>query len=555
MSLIERFLGGSRSKAYTEGMNLLEKGHYAEAVDQLRVAALGKARSPTSSLASYHFRQALVAEGRPLMRAKRFNEARDPLAEAVKLWDLYPDLHCLHGTACGFAGDWDEALAEARIALRINPDYIEARLLEVLALVHLERGQEAANSLNALVESGRRVNHWLVNALEREEQYSAGDLPGDLDKLLLQGMSGRSEKEEVAAAVAMCRSGNWDEGLEKFAELVAKRPRYPDYRTRLAAALFQVGRLDEDLAEVEAALTLNDSYHTAIDLKGLILADQGRIRQAGEFLANSDVGIPAPGQATAHEELFGVYLRAVIALLGGDYEQVPGLFEGWPDLVRTFARAELLLAAADDLLGRTTTCGRRLADLVDEWSAEPLYFFLLACHHLENKRYRDVSRVLSRWPATDRPDFRPLFLESSLAVSRGRTVARPPDPPGEQGRDVPRQAWNFLAARVAFLAGDDTECWRICGELVQEGYASERVLRLQLAVAGKLPADEVGDWRPKGVLPESCLPGAVHQAVQLEARELLVDLLRQHTTAHPENLAGCWLSPGFWLDPIRGWIA
>ncbi len=149
------------------------------------------------------------------------------------------------------------------------------------------------------MESGRRVEHWLIDGLERRESYGAGHPAGRLLDLLISSLSGQSEKEEVAAAVAQCRAGHWEEGLARFASLVAKRPRYPDYRTRHAAALFHLGRNEEALAEVEAALALNESYRTAIDLKGLILADRGRLREARAFLATADERLAAAaGSAT-----------------------------------------------------------------------------------------------------------------------------------------------------------------------------------------------------------------------------------------------------------------
>ena len=94
----------------------------------------------------------------------------------------------------------------------------------------------------------------MVDSLARENGYASDDLPDNLSGLLETALGGQSEKEEVAAAVALCRAGRWDEGLSRFAELVQRRPNYPDYRTRHAAALYQLRRDDEAFAEVEAAL-------------------------------------------------------------------------------------------------------------------------------------------------------------------------------------------------------------------------------------------------------------------------------------------------------------
>ncbi len=563
MSLWGRFLGHRRNRACAEGVALLENGQYSEAIDLLREASLGSSDHPSGSLASFHFRQALVAQGRRHLRADRQADAIVCFAEAVKLWDPYPDLHCLHGAALGLSGDWDAALMEARVALRRNPDYAEARLLETVALQKQERLLEAADSLNALVESGRRVEHWLINGLEGKTQFGATDLPPDLEALLVSSLSGQSEKEEVAAAVAQCRAGHWQEGLDRFADLVKKRPRYPDYRTRHAAVLFHLGRNEEALAEADAALALNETYRTAINLKGLILADEGRLHEAREFLAATDRVVADGKSAGAHEELFGAYLRGVLALLGGEPRQVFDLLEEWDDLAKNFARAELLLAAAEDLLGRSAGCGRRLSLLAEEWTAEPVYFFLLASHHLESRRFDEVADVLGRWPAGGSdPDRRPLYLEANLALDQGRI----PDLP-EPGKDndaatdrgvVPLlgpRAWIFLTARAEFLQGNGDRAWRICEDLITAGFVTEKVVRLQVEAAF-LAHDAVPDgWKVPAILPDSCLPGIVHLGVHRDDGDGPAALLEKHSTVHPEQIRNFWLSPAFWLDPVRNWIA
>jgi tetratricopeptide (TPR) repeat protein len=545
MSLLGRFLGGDRSNALAEGMALMEERRFAEAANRLRVAALGRSDSASGSLASYHFRQALVAEGRRLMRIGKSVEALEGLAEAVRLWDQYPDLHCLHGTALAQAGNWDLALQEARFALRLNHDYIEARLLEATALNSLKRHREAADSLNSLVESDRRVDHWLIDTFKRARQYGPQDLPPDMIDHLTKSLSGESEKEEVAAAVALCREGRWQEGLDCFSSLVLRRPRYPDYRTRHAAALFQMGQVQKALEEVEAALALNERYRTAIDLKGLILADCGRLLEARSFLQDADEQLEGDSNIGAHEELFGAYLRGVLALLTGYAVEVPKLLEGWPDLVRTFARAELLLAAADDLLGRTTTCGRRLADLADEWSAEPVYFELLAYHHLGNQRYRDVAGVISRWPSKDKESTVLSFLGEVLSLSEAKNSDDSWVAPDGVDGVISAEAWQFLAARACYQTGDDAGAWQLCESLLQRGIKSERLVRLQTAAAAGNPDHVVEQWSPPKIIPESCLPQHVYFEVRKGRPQKAVGFVQDVLQVHPDCLTARWLSPEF----------
>ena len=563
MTLLDRLLRGGRNRAHAEGIALLEDGRYAEAVDRLREAAHGRGDA-ANSIASYHFRQALVAEGRRLLRSGDPARARACFAEAAELWPVYPDLHCLLGAARVALGVWEGALAAARAALRINADYVEARLLEATALQGLGRRREAAEALAALQESGRRVEHWLLERLRRDGGYTAEQLPPDLPELVAEAAAGVSEKEEVAAAVALCRAGRWDEGLERFAGLVERRPRYPDYRTRHAAALFQLGRNDEALSEAEAALALNEAYRAAADLKALILADGGRIMEARRFLEQVDArrGDSPPG--SGQEDLFGAYLRGVLLLLTGAPASVAGLLAPWPELTRTFARAELLLAAADDLLGRPDACVRRLEAVAAEWGGEPVYAWLLACHLLGRQRHRDAMAVLAHWPRSEGParDGRPLFLEGHVALNQGRVPAMPPDLEAADdaagaavaaGGPVPGPAaWDFLRARAAWLRGDARTCYDLCRKLGAGG-ESERLLRLRAGAACNLEGDAAA-WRPQPVLPEACLPAAVQLHLTRGEAETALGLLAAQARLHPDDPAVCWLAPGFWFEPVRSWI-
>jgi len=420
----------------------------------------------SGSLASFHFRQALLGEGRRLMRSPDKSQALPLFAEAVTLWDQYPDLHCLFGMASGLAGDWVIALTESRKALRLNPDYAEARLLEAVALQGLERHREAGESLNSLAESGRRIDHWLIDDLVAGTPYTAETLPPDLAARLERSLGGQSEKEEMASAVALCRAGQWEEGLERFAALVERRPRYPDYRTRHAAALYQVGQNDKALSEVEAALALNESYRLAIDLKGLILAEMGRLPEAAAFLRSTDKLDPNDNPHGSHEDLFATYLRAVLALLTGRPADALILLGQWPDLVHSFARAELLLAAAEYLQGRNTACGRRLTALAVEWSGESIYTHLLACSLMEQEQWSEVTAVLGRWPAsaTGESDLRPMYLSCLVAIHEGRA----PEVPQEGSESVSEEAWLVLRARADHLLGDSKRCWQTCQNIAEQ---------------------------------------------------------------------------------------
>jgi tetratricopeptide (TPR) repeat protein len=571
MSLLGRLLGGE-SKATTRGVALLEEGRFSEAAEQLRLVALGSGGAPDDSLASYHFRQALVSEGRRLLREGAPGRAVPWMAEAASLWPRYADLQFLHGAALLLAGGGagDEALNAARRSLRLNPDYIEARLLEAEMLLRRERRRDAASALNALVESGRRVEHWLVAELTAGAPYAAEKLPADLTARLQRVVGGSSPKEEVAAAVALCRAGHWEDGLKRFEDLVSRHPRYPDYRTRQAAALFQLGRSHEALAAVDAALALNEGYRLAQDLRGLVLVDLLRLREARDHFGDVDrirAAAAPPGEAAAvpvHELLLGSYVRATATLLTGDAAGALALLPADPELGREFARAELLRAAAEDLDGQPAACARRLARLAEAWPAEPLYHHLLICRLVGAGQFKEAAQHLGRWPAAA-ADGRPLYLENLLRLEQGREPVSPtmaaatPTTGTATAPDgapwVGPEAWRLLEARAALRRGDAETAWSICAALRSEGWLTDPLVALQVNAALALGGGPAAGWEPPAVAPLGGLAARVAwlhaQDRGAEAEKLAVGIGR----LHPEAAAGWWLSVRFWLAPIRAWVS
>ena len=568
MSLFAKIFGGGKEHHYSEGLALFEAGRFAEAIDRLRVASEGRGRSPDSSLASFYLGLALVAEGRRLLQANRAQEAASLLAEAAEASDTYPDLQFLLGTAQGLSGDWDQAYRAARRSRRLNPDYLEARLLEYCALLRLQRSGEAEDRLRELGAEGRWQDHWILTALAVAGEQSPQAAEPDVAQLLLRAVAGPRQPHDVAGAVALCRAGDWEGGLLLFANLIKEHPDYPDFRVKYAAALYHLGRLQEAETEVESALALNPGYRAAIYLKSLLLADEGRIEAAWRFLSGQRVELGATSTGN-HEELFGAYLEAVLALLTGRSMSAPHLLDDWGDLVQGFARAVLVEAAVEDLGGRRDGCRQRLEKLVAAWPAEAEYRFLLAAHHMDCDRHDDARSLLADWPASPagKGDRRPLYLRALLELEREHL----PDLPDADTVDS-APAWQFLSARADLLRQDSAACWRQCQRLIDKGYLTEAVVGLQVAAAvvatpgaeevadtaDAVPSAEAwegaSDWRPPPVAPLSILAGWTalqHRAAQTEGAEEQLATVRG---IHPEQLSTYWLSAPFWLEPVRRWL-
>ncbi len=555
MSILHRIFGLRTGDAYTEGIALFEQGRFTEAAARLRTAGGLTDHSPRGSLAAFYLRKALVAEGRRLLAAGEAASALRELRDAVQAWPEYPDLHLLCATAAGLAGDWPLALTGAHEALRRNPDYIEARLVEACALGELGRRREAAGALNALLEAGRRVTHPLVEDLRREGGYRADDVPADLVARLRERTGGGDGiKDRLAQAIATCQAGEWESGLDQFARLAAERPRFPDIRAKHAAALFQVGRLDDALAEVDAALAVNPQYRTAVTLRGLILADQGDLAAARAFLAETLPSLRgAPGR---HEEIFLAYLRGTLAFLLGEIRECRELLAEWEDLPRQFARAALLLAACDDLDGLPDRCTGQLQELAGIWSADADLTFFLVAALVRVGQHDRAEHVLTHWPGggITTGDLRPLLLRGRISIARGKAPDVPHPLPSAHAPDQPRlAAWRQLAAAGALGEGRPAEALDICAALLAEGTADEETGRLWLRAALALPDRE--RTLPAPPPPDSWLPALCWWHRREGRGGEAEHLLGCRRAVRPDDPRWWWLSAVFWLGPVRRWIS
>jgi len=567
MAFFRKLFGSRGGDAYSDGIALFEQGHTAEALALLRPVFTQDPGSPRGSLAGFYLRQGLVTEGRRLLQAGDAAAAANLLGEAVEHWPEFPDLQFLAGAAHGLAGEWGRALDAARQALRRNPDYCEARLLEACALQALDRLRDAADSLDRLVESGRRVDHVLVRDVARETGYTPATLPGDLTERLRRTIVGDDTKQQLAAAVALCRAGRWDEGLAAFRRLGALHPQYPDIRAKHAAALYQAGQGDAALAEADVALSINPRYRTAVSLKGLLLAEQGQILAARTYLAEA---VPRlEGTAGRHEELFLAYLRAVLALLVGEVDEGRALLAGWHDLPRQFARAALLLAASDDLAGRPDAAQRRLDELCGIWTADVDLAFLRTARLLEQQQWPLADAALNQWPQGRRgfADPRPLYLRARLDLAQGREPVLPslPQDGGDEDRDqapaldepaaIELAAWRQLEIASLLQRGEAAAAWDRALRQFDCGQADEETGRLLLRAAavtgGRPPADLAGRiGGPDSWGPELCRQ-LRRQHLGLEAEAVA----RHHRRVRPDRVKWWWLSATFWLGPVRRWLA
>jgi tetratricopeptide (TPR) repeat protein len=190
------------------------------------------------------------------------------IAYCQKAVDLYPyvETHYNLGIALAQGGRLDDAAAQYKAALKIDPNYANAHNNLGLVLVREGRLEEgAAECEKALVANPNLI----------EAHYNLGNL------LEQQG--------KIEAAVGQYR------------EAVKIKPSSADAHNNLGYVLMRIGKTDEGVSEYEAALAINPNFAEAHNNLGIAFAQSGQLEKAiDEFKRAVEL---KPDYVHAHENL------------------------------------------------------------------------------------------------------------------------------------------------------------------------------------------------------------------------------------------------------------
>jgi tetratricopeptide (TPR) repeat protein len=186
----------------------------------------------------------------------------------------------------GTLADVQEGVSHARIALRLEPDDVDARYNLAGGLKRLGDVEGALVQYQAVlaVLGSSPAEKPRMAALYRSLGNALNELGRQDEAIANYGESLRiapdSAPTHTDLGVALSALGRHDEALAHFADAARLEPAAADRHTNLAGALLQMGRFDDAIAEYRAAVTLAPGAADVYNDLGVALLSAGRPAEA-----------------------------------------------------------------------------------------------------------------------------------------------------------------------------------------------------------------------------------------------------------------------------------
>lgn len=214
-----------------------------------------------------------------LMQKGKLEEALGQFQTALRIKPDYVEARYNIGVDFGKMGKLDEAMTNYQKALEIEPDYAEAQ-----------------NNLgNALGEKGRldeAIVHY-EKALKIKPDYAEahnnlGDAlrrQGKVNDAISHFEQAFQIKPDFAGAhyndgIALSQDGKLNEAVAQYQEALAIEPKFAEAHFKLGTAFLQAGLVEQAVAEYQTALQIKADYFEAHLNLGNIFAQQGKYNEA-----------------------------------------------------------------------------------------------------------------------------------------------------------------------------------------------------------------------------------------------------------------------------------
>lgn len=281
---------------FTPSLALGQEGRFDAAIESI-VRTTGTVRGVPAA----PWVEALTEVARMAERAGDLERAEKAMGEAARLAPKFADVRYGRARLQLALQRRIDARRELEAALRINPDYVAARL--ELALLDAREGllAESLDTMRALAADRRVTEPRAFRRGMESLQEADWDQAEVLFRQALQ-LSDPAIEEVVNAYHHKMAGGEVEGAIEVMRQAIGTRETYADLHYLLGAAELEAGLYDDALASLARALELHPDFHHARVALARVLEAYGDVARATEQIALVLQHQPENAQALALQE-------------------------------------------------------------------------------------------------------------------------------------------------------------------------------------------------------------------------------------------------------------
>jgi tetratricopeptide (TPR) repeat protein len=197
--------------------------------------------------------KSLLDQGNAAFARHEFSAAEACFIKVLREHRNYPDLYCKLGAIYHDKGRFNDAIKLFAEALKLNPNYIEARVNLLVLLNDLGHYDHAARLLSKF--------------------NGGGSSPGALNM-------GRLAGKHLEVGDMYFSLGLYEHARVELEHACKLRPGWSDVRMKLGVTLRRLNRLDESIRELETAIAINPKYLKARTELGMSYFQAGKTNHA-----------------------------------------------------------------------------------------------------------------------------------------------------------------------------------------------------------------------------------------------------------------------------------
>jgi tetratricopeptide (TPR) repeat protein len=219
--------------------------------------------------------------GTTLMRQKKFQQAAQYLAQAVKIRPTSPDYRTNLGGAFKGAGRFDDAIEQYKIALILDPNYASAHKNLAIALALKGDYDGAIEQYKIyLGPDANVVKLYQDLASMLTEQGKADDAVSQLQKAL----AAQPQSADVLSNLGytLAQNGKFQQAVEYYNQSLQLDPNNVLTHGRLALALAPLGKIDESIEHCRIVLAARPNDIQMYNNLGMLLRAKGEFNAAAE---------------------------------------------------------------------------------------------------------------------------------------------------------------------------------------------------------------------------------------------------------------------------------